>query len=224
MAHHGWFAFALILSCGLADAAPQPTPAQQPRQFYGKWERKAGNSYYHRTYVFQPKRGGAYKQHYAIYYPRQKGRKFVYFYNPEKRTYWGRYDVTAHTYSTLAPQDRGPRLTDIPAEAFPPGGDMPPLPGCDDNLPMDEPVDRDDPLPPDEGGPDEGPPVVNPPVVDPPVVHPPVVCPPRVVCPPCPPVICYPPVVCPPLCHPPVICRPPVVCPQPVFQPQIRRR
>ncbi len=51
--------------------------------------------------------------------------KYVYYYNPYKRVYWGRYDLEAKGYSLLEEKDRKEKLADIPESAFPKPGPMP---------------------------------------------------------------------------------------------------
>jgi hypothetical protein len=67
----------------------------------------------------------------VIYY-RPKG-QYLFYYNPYDKTYWGRYDLEAKGYSLLARKDQGERLARIPESAFPKPGEMPPIPGAQDD-------------------------------------------------------------------------------------------
>jgi hypothetical protein len=59
----------------------------------------------------------------------------VYYYNPYKGKYWGRYGLAAGGYSLLAEGDKKPTLGEIPEEAFPRPGRMPPAePGDDEPM------------------------------------------------------------------------------------------
>jgi hypothetical protein len=73
-----------------------------------------------------------YKHHYCIYYPTKP--RFVYYYNPVRKVYWGRYDVKDKGYSLLAEKDRKEKLDDIPEKAFPKPGKMPVIPESEDNV------------------------------------------------------------------------------------------
>jgi hypothetical protein len=56
----------------------------------------------------------------------------VYYYNPYKRVYWGRYDLESKGYSLLEEKDRKEKLADIEESAFPKPGPMPPDPESTD--------------------------------------------------------------------------------------------
>jgi hypothetical protein len=75
--------------------------------------------YYYKPYVSYP----SYNYHYCVYYPTRP--RYVYYYNPYSRSYWGRYDLDAQGYSMLAEKDRKGTLNDIPETAFPKPGEMP---------------------------------------------------------------------------------------------------
>ena len=75
--------------------------------------------YYYKPYVSYP----SYNYHYCVYYPSTP--RYVYYYNPYKRQYWGRYDLDQKGYSLLAVNDRKEKLADIPESAFPKPGEMP---------------------------------------------------------------------------------------------------
>ena len=80
------------------------------------------------------------KFQFCIYYPAHP--RYVYYFDPVKHHYWGRLDAKGepgHQYSLLDPKDRKEKLKDIPEEAFPKAGKMPPIPESSDGTPM-EPV------------------------------------------------------------------------------------
>jgi hypothetical protein len=111
-----------------AGASPYPS-YYTPRQW--------GGGYYYRRYHYYSPAHGEYRYHVAVYYPGRP--RYVYYYNPYKRRYWGRYDLVAGGYALLAEQDRKPTLAEIPESAFPPPGPMPPAePGGDPMLPPPE--------------------------------------------------------------------------------------
>ena len=62
-----------------------------PRQYYGGWSYHPTSRYHYRAYYYRPTSTyGGYRHHYAIYYPTGPRSRYVYFYNPYRRTYWGR--------------------------------------------------------------------------------------------------------------------------------------
>ncbi len=99
-----------------------------PRQAYSSWCKQGG--YYFSCYYYQPAPAGPYKSQRAIYYPARPGS--VYYYNPAKRVYWGRYDLESKGYSLLAQKDRAEKLTSISERAFPKPGAMPAVPEAKD--------------------------------------------------------------------------------------------
>lgn len=107
-----------------------------PRQLYSDWCKTKDNSYFCCYYV-QLKPDGHYTAHRCYYYPRQP--RYIYYYNPEKGKYWGRYDLKAEGYSLLAEKDRKSKLADIPDEAFPKPGSLPAVPGAEDGLKLERP-------------------------------------------------------------------------------------
>ena len=102
-----------------------------PRQDYSGWVKQEDNSYYSCHY-YQPSEDSSYKSHRVYYYPSQP--KYVYYYNPYSKKYWGRYDRDAKGYSLLAEQDRSGDLRSIPESAFPKPGEMPPIPESKDKV------------------------------------------------------------------------------------------
>jgi hypothetical protein len=75
--------------------------------------------YYYKPYVSYP----SHHYHYCVYYPSTP--RYVYYYNPYRKVYWGRYDLEAQGYSMLEEKDRKEKLADIPESAFPKPGEMP---------------------------------------------------------------------------------------------------
>ena len=113
-------------------------------QSYSGWN-KSPYHYYYRIYHSRPK-----TYDYVILYPTQP--RYLYYYNPVAKAYWGRFDLKAKGYSLLAEADRKGLLKDIPDSKFPEPGDMPQVPGGDEgekvqtpptDLPTDLPVGED---------------------------------------------------------------------------------
>ena len=121
------------------------TPARadhySARQYYGGWH--SYHNYYYRSYYYKPYSDYyGYKHHYAIYTPKYP--KYVYFYNPYKKQYWGRCPVDhggKPVYSMLAEKDRKGDLEEIPESAFPAPGPVPPMPESTDGATMELPPD-----------------------------------------------------------------------------------
>ena len=112
------------------------------RSYYNSWSYYSGRSYYYRYYYYKPYTSySGYKHHYAVYYPSRP--RYVYYYNPVRRVYWGRYDLEAKGYSMLAEKDRKADLKAIPESAFPKPGKMPAIPESTDGetIPRIEPND-----------------------------------------------------------------------------------
>ena len=109
------------------------------RQYYEAWQRSA-QGYYFSVYHYRPDAGDpAYRTNYAIYYPATP--QYIYYFNPLKGAYWGRFDVKTKAYSLLAEKDRAGRLKDIPEKAFPAEGPLPQVPDAKDKLTLAEPPD-----------------------------------------------------------------------------------
>jgi hypothetical protein len=122
----------VVVAAATADDRPKL------RQYYSSWRKHSEKPYYYRYYYYKPSADAEqYRYHYAIYYP-SRGKK-VYMYNPEKKRFWGYYDLEAKGYSLLPVEARRERLDDIPEEAFPKLGKMPPIPESRDNEAMLEP-------------------------------------------------------------------------------------
>lgn len=135
-------AFAL---CGLLGQLAHANPYSS-RQYYSGWNYNKTKSYYYRTYYYKPKKDYyGWKHNYMTYYPRQpKYAKHYYYYNPYKKTYWGRVPTSCGgepQYEILEPMDRKEELKDIPEPAFKKMDKMPPIPESTDSVPMDLPPD-----------------------------------------------------------------------------------
>ena len=135
---------ALLVVAGAALAAgPGDVRAGgYTRQYYTSWSYYSTTRYYYRTYYYYPTPvATTYSYHYTIYYPSQP--RYVYYYNPVSRQYWGRFDFGAdgepQGYSLLAEKDRKERLADIPESAFPKPAAMPAIPGSSDGEKKDAP-------------------------------------------------------------------------------------
>ena len=102
------------------------------RQYYSSWSYHPTTRYYYCRYNYQPTvTVNTYHHHYVIYYPSRP--RYRYYYNPVRRTYWGRYEVDANGnavgYSMLAKEDRKSTLDEIPESAFPKASKNAPHPG-----------------------------------------------------------------------------------------------
>jgi hypothetical protein len=109
------------------------------RQYYSDWNYYPTYGYYYSNYYYQPTSDyQGYNYHYCVYYPSSP--QYVYYYNPYQHYYWGRLNVKGkpgEQYSLLAQKDRKEKLKDIPEEAFPKPGKMPPVPESKDGTPME---------------------------------------------------------------------------------------
>jgi hypothetical protein len=127
-------AVALVAALGVSSAQ-----AGQGRQYYGGWQHSprgySFSTYHYKPYAAYP----TYCYNYAIWYP--SAPNYVYYFNPYKGTYWGRFDVQTKGYSLLAEKDRAGQLKDIPEKAFPAEGPLPQVPDAKDSLTLAEPPD-----------------------------------------------------------------------------------
>lgn len=127
-----------IASCFIVATTAQA--GQYYRQRYSSWNYHPARTYYYTRYTYHPVVSTpttTYSYHYAIHYPSQP--RYVYYYNPVKQVYWGRYDIQDAGYSMLKQEDRKKELDDIPESAFPKPGAMPPIPESKDNESMMKP-------------------------------------------------------------------------------------
>ena len=106
------------------------------RHYYTAWRYQPSYSYYYTTYYYKPiTTYASYHYHYCIYYPTQP--RYVYYYNPIRNVYWGRFDLEGkegQQYSLLAPEDQKSDLNAIPESAFPAPGPMPNIPDSSDGV------------------------------------------------------------------------------------------
>ncbi|MFG0287253.1 MAG: hypothetical protein ACF8CQ_03715 [Rhodopirellula sp. JB044] len=110
------------------------------RQRYSSWSYKPSSSYYYSRYTYHPVVSTVttrYHYHYAVHYPSRP--RYVYYYNPVRRVYWGRYDIQEGGYSMLKQEDRKEKLEEIPESAFPKPAEMPPIPESSDGEKMAKP-------------------------------------------------------------------------------------
>ncbi len=70
------------------------------RHYYSTWTYHPQRTYYYTRYYYKPvATATTYSYHYCIYYTSQP--RYVYYYNPVRRVYWGRYDLESKGYSQL---------------------------------------------------------------------------------------------------------------------------
>ena len=126
---------ALAVGCLLAGGNGSARAQESYRPFYSPMSR--GDGYLYRKCYYYSRQYNEYRYHVAVYHRAQL--RYVYYYNPYKRLYWGRYDLIGGGYSKLAANDCKAKLGDIPEAAFPPPGQMPPAEdGGDPMLPPPE--------------------------------------------------------------------------------------
>ena len=137
-----------ILGLTLAAAAltcffgANEAEAGRYRQAYSSWNYNPTRTYYYSRYTYRPTVSyTTYHHHYCIHYPSRP--RYVYYYNPVRRTYWGRYDLQEAGYSMLKKEDRKENLDDIPESAFPKPAPMPEIPESSDGVQMDPPKLKD---------------------------------------------------------------------------------
>jgi hypothetical protein len=141
------FAAVLIAAAGSGFAAT----AQAGYSYYSRWSYYPTYGYYYSYYYYKPYDAYAgYKYHYTIYYPKTS---YVYYYNPYRKVYWGRYDLEAKGYSHLPEEAQKGSLKEIPESAFPKPGAMPAVPESNDGTTVPPP-----PTPPADAPRDAAPP------------------------------------------------------------------
>ena len=114
----------LALLAAVAFVGVLGTAKDAEAGYYGGWNYYGSYGYHYTNYYYTP-----YHYHYCLYYPSYP--RYVYYYNPYKRVFWGRFDLEGkpgQQYSMLAEKDRKAKLSDIPESAFPAPGPMPVLP------------------------------------------------------------------------------------------------
>jgi hypothetical protein len=120
--------------------------AQEPRQFYSsdgtlankdRWVVFREQGYATTYYCFKPNPDDAnFTLNHCYFF--FKDPDHIYFQNTEKE-YWGRCHRNKgrwNRYSTLPKRRRAKRLAQIPRQAFPPPGEMPPIPQSTDGTQM----------------------------------------------------------------------------------------
>jgi hypothetical protein len=123
-----WTAAGVVVAALVACSA---SSAQAYGGYYSGYQYYPSRGYYASYYYYKPYRTyPSYYHHYCVYYPSTP--RYVYYYNPYRRTYWGRYDLEEKGYSMLAEKDRRERLAEIPESAFPKPGEMPAEPDSTD--------------------------------------------------------------------------------------------
>jgi len=96
-------------------------------QSYSPWTYHTGKGYYYCQYYYKPTPDFVgFKHHFCIYRPAQP--RYIYYFNPQKQVYWGRYDTEKKGYSLLADKDRKANLGSIRNGAFQEPGKMPAVP------------------------------------------------------------------------------------------------
>lgn len=135
------FGLLILFTLGMGAVATKEASASylRGRHYYSGWSYQPRSSYYYSYYYYKPYSSySGYKHHYCVYYPTRT--RYVYYYNPVRRVYWGRYDLEEKGYSLLAEKDRKEKLDDIPEDAFPEPSKMPEIPDSEDGermLPID---------------------------------------------------------------------------------------
>ena len=127
---------AFVLAMGLSTSADAAG-----RQYYSSWSYHPQRNYYYRYYYYKPTvRATTYSYHYCIY--NRSTPRYVYYYNPHRRVYWGRFDTEGkpgEQYSLLSDENRKSSLSDIPESAFPKAAGMPKIPDAEDDITIEPP-------------------------------------------------------------------------------------
>jgi len=127
-------ALAGTILAAMLSVAPQSAEAG----YYSSYSYYPSRGYYYSYYYYKPyPTYPSYHYHYAIYYPHQP--RYVYYYNPYRKVYWGRYDLEGKGYCLLSEEHRKATLKDIPESAFPPPGEMPAVPESTDGSKIEVP-------------------------------------------------------------------------------------
>lgn len=125
---------AVLFAIACLAALPQESLAEG-RHYYNTWSYYPQRTYYYVYYYYKPvETSEDYSYHYCIYYPSTP--RYVYYYNPYTKLYWGRYDLQDKGYSMLADKDRKTNLKEIPEMAFPKPAEMPTIPEAKDGEKM----------------------------------------------------------------------------------------
>ena len=134
---------AICLFSFLTTAQAQSHSCGTPRQYYSEWKQHPTENYHYRSYYYKPQeKYSGYKHHYVVYTPQKPDH--YYYYNPYKKQYWGRCPVNhggQPLYSHLPVEFMKPTLAEIPEDAFPAFGALPPIPESTDGPLLDLPPD-----------------------------------------------------------------------------------
>ncbi|TWT89505.1 hypothetical protein [Neorhodopirellula pilleata] len=132
----------LIAASIFAFSGSSNADAAGYRQTYSSWSYHPTRSYYYSTYRYQPVvTSTVYHHHYCVHYPSRP--RYVYYYNPVRQVYWGRYDLQEAGYSMLKPEDQKGDLEAISESAFPKPSAMPEIPESTDGVAMAKPELKD---------------------------------------------------------------------------------
>ena len=133
----------LLVAASVLGAAPAQAGDSC---YYSSWSYYPQRTYYYSYCYYTPPESTDYQYHYSICYPSTP--RYVYYYNPSRHVYWGRYDLEAKGYSMLKEEDRKEQLKDIPETAFPKPAELPQIPGAKEGVKLVAP-----PAPPKEAPP-----------------------------------------------------------------------
>lgn len=119
-------------------AAMSALPNQAQAGFYSSYSYYPSRGYYYSYYHYKPyPTYPSYHRHYVVSFPHSP--RYLYYYNPYRKVYWGRYDLEGKGYCLLSEEHRKQSLKDIPESAFPPPGEMPPVPESTDGSRLEVP-------------------------------------------------------------------------------------
>jgi hypothetical protein len=115
--------------------------ADEPRQYYTeRWQPHPSGGYYFLEYRFKPDPAqGGYRRQFCIFYPSRPGH--FYFFNPNRGTYWGRYNLKTRHFELLETPVR--KLAEISDSDFREAKEPPPIPEARDRVAMMEPPTTD---------------------------------------------------------------------------------
>ncbi len=132
------FTGAAVIAAAIVFTGFTANQAEAGYQSYSQWSYYPAKSYYYSKYYYKPTPTYVGLKHqFCIYYPSQP--RYIYFFNPYRKVYWGRYDVERKGYSLLEEKDQKNDLKDIPESAFPQPGKMPGVPETKGEEQMSEP-------------------------------------------------------------------------------------
>jgi hypothetical protein len=129
---------AVLSGLTVASTPPSASAYYGYRQYYSAYRYVPSRSYYYTSYYYKPYESySGYKHHFCVYYPQEPN--YVYYYNPYKQVYWGRYDFENKGYSLLPEKERKQNLEEIDPSAFPEPGEMPRIPEGKDSVKIEIP-------------------------------------------------------------------------------------